>query len=146
MMLVALAARAYADINESGNLLLGGQAVIGGTATVQGNAFSVGGATFSVSGGTVSPPIFQSLEFLGRDHTVARIARCLALIPSPGTPGEGRGEGSSPSMTSTALCRRTLTLTLSRSTGRGDRSRRNRHTCPEWGRVCGASPWGWVSC
>jgi glutamyl/glutaminyl-tRNA synthetase len=33
----------------------------------------------AVSGGTVSPPIFQSLEFLGREHTLARIERCLAI-------------------------------------------------------------------
>lgn len=43
----------HADIIESGNLLLGSQAVIGGTVTVQGEAFSVGGSSFSVSAGTV---------------------------------------------------------------------------------------------
>ena len=32
----------------------------------------------AVSGGTISPPIFQSLEFLGRERTLARIDRCLA--------------------------------------------------------------------
>jgi glutamyl-tRNA synthetase len=32
----------------------------------------------AVSGGTISPPIFQSLEFLGKEHALARIARCLA--------------------------------------------------------------------
>jgi glutamyl-tRNA synthetase len=32
----------------------------------------------AVSGGTISPPIFQSLEFLGKDRTLARIAKCLA--------------------------------------------------------------------
>ena len=31
----------------------------------------------AISGATVSPPIFQSLEFLGKEHTLARIARCL---------------------------------------------------------------------
>jgi glutamyl-tRNA synthetase len=31
----------------------------------------------AVSGTTVSPPIFQSLEFLGRERTLARIDRCL---------------------------------------------------------------------
>jgi glutamyl-tRNA synthetase len=31
----------------------------------------------AVSGTTVSPPIFESLEFLGREHTLARIDRCL---------------------------------------------------------------------
>jgi glutamyl-tRNA synthetase len=34
----------------------------------------------AVSGTTVSPPIFQSLEFLGRERTLARIDRCLASI------------------------------------------------------------------
>jgi glutamyl/glutaminyl-tRNA synthetase len=33
----------------------------------------------AVSGGTVSPPMFESLEFLGREHTLARIDRCLKL-------------------------------------------------------------------
>jgi glutamyl-tRNA synthetase len=32
----------------------------------------------AISGGTVSPPIFHSLEFLGRERTVARIHRCVA--------------------------------------------------------------------
>lgn len=31
----------------------------------------------AVSGTTVSPPIFESLEFLGRERTLARIERCL---------------------------------------------------------------------
>lgn len=34
----------------------------------------------AVSGTTVSPPIFQSLEFLGRESTLARIDRCLAAV------------------------------------------------------------------
>ncbi|HEX4123900.1 MAG TPA: glutamate--tRNA ligase family protein, partial [Tepidisphaeraceae bacterium] len=33
----------------------------------------------AVSGSAISPPIFQSLELLGRDRTLARIDRCLAL-------------------------------------------------------------------
>ena len=32
----------------------------------------------AVSGTTVSPPIFESLEFLGRERTLGRIDRCLA--------------------------------------------------------------------
>ena len=32
----------------------------------------------AVSGGTVSPPIFESLEMLGRERTLARIDRCVA--------------------------------------------------------------------
>jgi glutamyl/glutaminyl-tRNA synthetase len=34
----------------------------------------------AVSGGTVSPPIFQSLGFLGRERTLGRIDRCLAAV------------------------------------------------------------------
>ena len=33
----------------------------------------------AVTGTAVSPPIFESLEFLGREHTLARIDRCLAV-------------------------------------------------------------------
>jgi glutamyl-tRNA synthetase len=33
----------------------------------------------AISGTTVSPPIFQSLEFLGKERTLARIDRCLSL-------------------------------------------------------------------
>lgn len=33
----------------------------------------------AISGGTVSPPIFQSLEMLGKQQSLARIARCVAL-------------------------------------------------------------------
>jgi hypothetical protein len=50
-LLIAPAARA--DLSDSGNLNIGGNGVIAGTMTVQGNAFSVGGSTFSVSAGTV---------------------------------------------------------------------------------------------
>jgi glutamyl-tRNA synthetase len=32
----------------------------------------------AISGGTVSPPIFESLEFLGRDRTITRVERCLS--------------------------------------------------------------------
>jgi glutamyl-tRNA synthetase len=32
----------------------------------------------AISGTTVSPPIFQSLEFLGKERTIGRIDRCLA--------------------------------------------------------------------
>jgi glutamyl-tRNA synthetase len=34
----------------------------------------------AVSGSTVSPPIFQSLEFLGQARTLARIDRCLSMV------------------------------------------------------------------
>jgi glutamyl/glutaminyl-tRNA synthetase len=33
----------------------------------------------AVSGSTISPPIFETLEFLGKERTLARIERCLAL-------------------------------------------------------------------
>jgi glutamyl-tRNA synthetase len=32
----------------------------------------------AVSGAAISPPIFQSLELLGREKTLTRIDRCLA--------------------------------------------------------------------
>ena len=37
----------------------------------------------AVSGGTVSPPIFESLELLGRERTLLRIDRCLAAAERP---------------------------------------------------------------
>jgi hypothetical protein len=45
---LSLSSQAWGDINESGNL------VVGGTATIQGGAFSVGGSTLSVAAGTTS--------------------------------------------------------------------------------------------
>lgn len=33
----------------------------------------------AVSGSTISPPIFQSLEMLGRTHTLARVRKCLKI-------------------------------------------------------------------
>jgi glutamyl-tRNA synthetase len=33
-----------------------------------------------ISGSTISPPIYQSLEFLGKESTLARIDRCLELV------------------------------------------------------------------
>jgi glutamyl-tRNA synthetase len=33
----------------------------------------------AVSGSAVSPPIFESLEFLGKTKTLARIARCVSM-------------------------------------------------------------------
>jgi glutamyl-tRNA synthetase len=37
----------------------------------------------AVSGGTVSPPIFDTLAILGRDSTLARIDRCMAAVTAP---------------------------------------------------------------
>ncbi|MGA1516578.1 MAG: glutamate--tRNA ligase, partial [Phycisphaerales bacterium] len=34
----------------------------------------------AVSGGTVSPPIFDTLAMLGRASTLARIERCLGVM------------------------------------------------------------------
>lgn len=34
----------------------------------------------AVSGGTVSPPIFESLVFLGREKTLARVKRCIEVV------------------------------------------------------------------
>jgi glutamyl-tRNA synthetase len=33
----------------------------------------------AISGGTISPPIFETLAFPGKESTLARIDRCLAL-------------------------------------------------------------------
>jgi glutamyl-tRNA synthetase len=33
----------------------------------------------AISGGTVSPPIFESLAFLGKDRTMTRLERCLSI-------------------------------------------------------------------
>jgi glutamyl/glutaminyl-tRNA synthetase len=33
----------------------------------------------AISGSTVSPPIFESLEFLGKDRTITRMERCLGV-------------------------------------------------------------------
>lgn len=38
----------------------------------------------AVSGSTVSPPMFESLAFLGRDRTLARIDRCLGHLSTAG--------------------------------------------------------------
>jgi glutamyl-tRNA synthetase len=32
----------------------------------------------AISGGTISPPIFETLEMLGRDRTLRRVDRCVA--------------------------------------------------------------------
>ncbi len=37
----------------------------------------------AVSGGTISPPIFDSLQFMGKDATLARIDRCIAKVGTP---------------------------------------------------------------
>ncbi len=42
----------------------------------------------AVSGSTVSPPIYDTLTILGKDATMARIARCLALQPAAGLAAE----------------------------------------------------------
>jgi glutamyl-tRNA synthetase len=34
----------------------------------------------AISGSTISPPIFESLEFLGKERTLARIERCLSSL------------------------------------------------------------------
>jgi glutamyl-tRNA synthetase len=37
----------------------------------------------AVSGTMISPPIFESLDFLGKDRTLARIKRCLEITSGP---------------------------------------------------------------
>src|SRR5439155_22649929 len=34
----------------------------------------------AVSGTTISPPIFETLEFLGKDRTLLRIDRCVSIV------------------------------------------------------------------
>jgi glutamyl/glutaminyl-tRNA synthetase len=34
----------------------------------------------AISGNTISPPIFETLEFLGKEHTLRRIDRCIAAV------------------------------------------------------------------
>jgi glutamyl/glutaminyl-tRNA synthetase len=34
----------------------------------------------AISGTTVSPPIFESLEFLGKERTMTRVERCLTAV------------------------------------------------------------------
>jgi glutamyl-tRNA synthetase len=34
----------------------------------------------AISGTTISPPIFESLEFLGKDRTLRRMDRCIAAL------------------------------------------------------------------
>ncbi len=38
----------------------------------------------AITGTTVSPPIFESLEFLGRDRSLGRIDRCLSFLAADG--------------------------------------------------------------
>ena len=38
----------------------------------------------AITGSTVSPPIFQSLEMLGKPATLARIQRCLQGLDANG--------------------------------------------------------------
>jgi glutamyl-tRNA synthetase len=40
----------------------------------------------AVSGSTISPPIFQTLEFLGRERSLKRIDRCMASVPKAAGP------------------------------------------------------------
>jgi glutamyl/glutaminyl-tRNA synthetase len=44
-----------------------------------------------ISGSTISPPIFQSLEFLGKPSTLLRIDRCLKLLDPAEPRPSGRG-------------------------------------------------------
>ena len=57
-LLFALSTRAKADISDSGNLTIGCNGVIQGTMTVQGNAFSIGGATVSAAGSTLTLNVY----------------------------------------------------------------------------------------
>ena len=44
----------------------------------------------AVTGKTISPPIYETLEILGRDKTLSRIDRCLAMRSQ--TPSRPKGQ------------------------------------------------------
>lgn len=77
LMMLFLAVSSRADVSDSGNLTIGGNGVIQGTMTVQGGAFSVGGSTFAVLGGTVQVGGLLRVSNLGiqwNDGTISTTA------------------------------------------------------------------------
>ena len=46
-----------------------------------------GGARVAVTGRRVSPPLFESIELLGRDRTLGRLARARVIAAGGGEPG-----------------------------------------------------------
>jgi glutamyl-tRNA synthetase len=45
----------------------------------------------AISGSRISPPLFESIELLGRESTLARIAVALAELGEPPFAGSGNG-------------------------------------------------------
>jgi glutamyl-tRNA synthetase len=45
----------------------------------------------AISGSRISPPLFESIELLGRESTLARIAAALAELGEPAVAGSGNG-------------------------------------------------------
>lgn len=79
LICLAISTPAWADISDSGNL------VIGGTATIQGNAFSVGGSTLSVSLGTVTTGGLLQLSNSGVKFGDGTIQTTAATSPNAWT-------------------------------------------------------------
>ena len=51
----------------------------------------------AITGSRVSPPLFESIELLGRESIMARIAAALAELGEPVSVGSGRGRAEAPS-------------------------------------------------
>jgi glutamyl-tRNA synthetase len=53
----------------------------------------------AVTGSRISPPLFESIELLGRQSTLARIAAALAELGKPAFLGSSRMLGTTPTST-----------------------------------------------
>jgi hypothetical protein len=53
----------------------------------------------AVTGSRISPPLFESIELLGRQSTLARIAAALAELGEPAFLGSSRMLGTTPTST-----------------------------------------------
>jgi hypothetical protein len=84
LLVFATTPRAGADSSDSGNWTVVGQAVIGGTMTVQGGAFSVGGSTLSVSGGNVGVGTLSPAGPLDVYGSICISGNCISSWPSGG--------------------------------------------------------------
>lgn len=105
LLLLAWAGPAKADIVDSGKLIIGGQAAFGGTVTVQGNAFSVGGSTFSVNQGSVSIGGLLKVSAAGLQWSDNFVTYTAAFTPvTPGTGQTNIAQGTSWSNSSWSGC------------------------------------------
>ena len=50
----------------------------------------------AVTGSRISPPLFESIELLGRESTLARIAAALTELGEPAFAGSSQTPGSAP--------------------------------------------------